>query len=306
MRSLKERVYGWKEFVTEWWKSKGSRLLLRSSGPVFGALTALTSAASFGKLPFVASTWQKNSLSFYGWFSISFFLVFYIIALNRDVEKGVLVEYLQERIDDLQAENARLEEINEQTIESISEYAKGYILDISESLKFGEDRDTKDRITIYSHDEEEEVFAPTERYSRDPVLNKRGRGLYQDDEGCIAEAWRNEEWFIADSPNSDEEAFPDPTVDRQEYIDRSEDYGLSPEQVKRMRMKSRLYYGRAIRGVRNAEPLAVIIVESTDPSRWSREELRTVFEERSVSLTEFVNRIGPLMPDVSNTKRRGF
>jgi hypothetical protein len=306
MGSVKEALNDWKESISEWWKSKGSKFLLRSSGPVFGLLTALTSAASFGKLPYIGAAWQKNSLSFYGWCSISLFLVFYIIALNRDVEKGMLVEYLQDRVDELQKEKTRLEDLNEQKIESISEYAKGYILDISESLEFGEENDTKDRITIYSHDETEEVFAPIERYSRDPVLSKRGRGLYPDDEGCIAKAYRDDEWFIADCPDSDEEAFPNPENDQDEYIRRSEQYGLDSNQVDRMRMKSRLYYGRAIRGMRNAKPIAVIIVESTNPSRWSREKLNSVFEERSVSLTEFVSRIGPLMPDVSNTKNRGF
>jgi hypothetical protein len=81
---------------------------------------------------------------------------------------------------------------------------------------------------------------------------------------------------------------------------------MDPEVARDLSMQSRLYYGRVITGELDADQIAVVIIESTVPDRWSREELDQVFDARETNLSEFVNRIEPIMPDVSATSDKGF
>ena len=126
----------------------------------------------------------------------------------------------------------------------------------------------------------------------------KGGGVYPDDQGCIGRAWRRGEWLIADVDGADDDAFPDPELNPGGYLDRCTDYGFDADTLDELRMKSRFYYGRVVRKRHDENPVAVIIVESTQPARWSREDLQRVFDSRSESLRDFVRRIGPLMPGV--------
>ena len=291
--------------VFEWWEKKGRKYFLKGTGALLGVLTFITSSASFGKIPtfIVSNDLQKGTLSDYGWIAISFILCFYLYNLILDVNKQKLISHLQGEIGELKIENKRLEEENQEKIEAIEKYAKGFAVSLAESLEF----ENTDRVTVYSHEDDLEddqgAFVPVVRYSQDPVYNSKGRGVYAGEEGCISRTWRNEKWFAADRPDADEDAFPD---EEDEFVQRCVSQGMDPDEARGLSMKSRLYYGRVITGELDADQIAVVIIESTDPERWSLDELDQVFEAREINLSEFVNRIEPIMPDISATSNKGF
>jgi len=78
--------------------------------------------------------------------------------------------------------------------------------------------------------------------------------------------------------------------------------------VRAFNMKSRLYYGYRIMDVINRNPLAVIIVESTDLSRYSKDELHKVFtlSNRALFISRLIEKIYPCLPKLQNAKEEGF
>lgn len=174
-------------------------------------------------------------------------------------------------------------------------YVNNCATDWAMQLGFGSNGGNRERITIYAHDSRG-YFTAFARYSANPEYKRKSRGQYEFDSGCIGAAWRDSWYFKRD--------YPDPQ-DAAAWIARCRRDGLKHEVAAKIRMKSRLYCGFRIDSIRR-EPLAVVVVESTDPDRYSEDELRTFFNDSIETMRAAVEHFAPSLPRVAMAREAGF
>lgn len=138
------------------------------------------------------------------------------------------------------------------------------------------------------------------RYSQNPEYCRKGRVIYPADQGIINTAWTGGEDFI--------ENLPDPVVELENYLSiLKEQYHISKKTSRSFSMKCRCYYGYAIRDVRQKTRIAVIVIESTRLGIINPDQIRSVLlggEERRIS--EILEKIKPVIPDINTAIREGF
>jgi hypothetical protein len=174
---------------------------------------------------------------------------------------------------------------------------EGYLFSLAKGpLKFANDPGSFERITLYVHDSGDR-FIPIGRFSFHPEYAKRGRLSYPEREGCIARTWENGSHFAND--------YPDPEMDLPGYYSRCMDDDISEESINEIGMKSRLYYGYSISDTQGKKSIAVIIVEATNPHRYTKEALTSIFK-RERYLSEITERLSPWMPSYEEAKEKGF
>lgn len=202
---------------------------------------------------------------------------------------------LESRIEDL-------EELTEGLLQDVEALTSGYLLTLAKGpLGFRQGSDSE-RITMYTHDQGDNggSFIPFGRFSYNPVFGRKNRDRYPADQGCIAKAWLHGSHFDND--------FPDPIADMSGYKDKCKrEYNILPRVVTQLTMKSRLYYACRIMDSGNAKPLAVVVIEATDPKRYTQEELKVIFEDNEREyMTRLVEVLGPRLPKISETREKGF
>lgn len=173
-------------------------------------------------------------------------------------------------------------EYREKTQRDLSEMCRHLLICIAADLKLT----VNERISIYKHDASS--FLLLARWSENNLFCQPGRTSYPDNVGVISEAWRLGEAYHS--------ALPDPKAKRGEtaYYRRQNEMGITVDIVQNLKMKSRSYWGLAIREPRGVEKIAVVIVESTGPSLPNREELRRAVEGQSKLIAQFVEKMTPL------------
>jgi len=96
------------------------------------------------------------------------------------------------------------------------------------------------------------------RYSKRPEFKRRGRSIYSDKEGCIADAWNKGSALI--------ENLPCPETAEQAYLDQHKNvWKIDKGIAKKFSMKSRSYFAVAIEDD-GGNRIAVIVFESIIPS----------------------------------------
>lgn len=154
-----------------------------------------------------------------------------------------------------------------------------------------------DRVTVYSHDGSK--FVMLGRYAEDPNLNGRGRGIQQDDQGCVGRAWRDGEAYIA--------TLPDPVTDADAYYQTIEaNWGMSQQVCQALRMKSRSYAAFRI-GRPRLPPRAVIVFESTRANAFKMKDLRSEIRDyEEARLLGFLEANRETEPAPSVAREAGF
>lgn len=198
-------------------------------------------------------------------------------------------EGYRKRIEDLEQEKARLTSASRELLDRyLGVLANG-------QLKF----DHNDRISLYVHNGDSE-FTRAARYSPNANFKKSGRLSYPDDEGCIGNAWNQRAFFDDD--------FPDPEIEYEAFIARHVKDGLSEDAARSMSMKSRCLGAYTIMDVGGHASRAVVVVESIEPKRFSKEMLDGLFLNSDAAryLSEFLDIFEEQMPDISSATRGGF
>jgi hypothetical protein len=217
-----------------------------------------------------------------------------IKKLTPILDKDEQIEILQTRITELSEENNDWVDVCYETIDALlHSLATG-------PLKFGEKGANTERISLYIHDAGCQKFIQLGRVSYNPEFGKLGKRLYSDNEGCLGLTWNNGEGFS--------DHYSNPETDLDTYLERMKRENINKTIVRAFNMKSRLYYGYRVMDVIDRNPLAVIIVESTDPSRYSKDELHKVFtlSNRALFISRFIEKIYPCLPKLQNAKEEGF
>lgn len=228
---------------------------------------------------------------------VGVFLLLFAIA-------GVIVltltaERRQQRITDLLEENRQLRSMVEGLGSGLFSIADMEIREAAGHLAFGDIESQAERITIYAHDPREQCFIEIARFSENPVYKKKStnRVTYPDAQGCISLAWQRGIYFAKD--------YPDPVQDLEGWVGRCGRDGVPDELARRFNMKSRLYFGFRVNAL-DREPLAVVIVESTDPDRYTEEDLRDFFGWWGDQLRARIEPFRKNLPKLSVARTQGY
>jgi hypothetical protein len=179
---------------------------------------------------------------------------------------------------------------------SLWSYSRNLLTSVSDSLGFGvhEGKHT-DRISIYAYDPESKSFTAFGRYCSDPNLdNVKSGNSYACTYGCIGEAW-SKSWSY----------FPDYPEDEEAWIQRSVDNGVPRKVAKAIRMRSRFYCGKRVDTLEH-EPLAVIVVESTGPERYTEDEMKEFFDAFAESVREPLKHFKPTFPNPGKARKLDY
>jgi hypothetical protein len=143
----------------------------------------------------------------------------------------------------------------------------GFLRDLAYGdLGFGSRRTNTERLTMYLHNGEG-CFVPIVRVSSNPRFEVRGRDNIPDTEGCLGLAWEND-WHPVD--------LPDPVSYSERYVEEHQKLGVPADVVQNLTMKSRHYCGCTIWDRDHSKKLGVVIVESTDGSRWNDSDVQRI------------------------------
>lgn len=235
---------------------------------------------------------DNNVQSKVRWWSVAAFLAltaFYVIVLWKFFTRRT-------RASRLIARNAHLESRQAAWIQDVRTISRGYLLDLAGRLKFGSNG--TERASLYVHNLDE-VFYEIARFSFNPTFNSNGRKSYPQNEGCIGRAWQYGHHFC--------NSFPDPVVDLDGYALKSKEYKISKGVAEKLRMKSRMYFAWRILDRPKERPLAVLVIESTDPLKFSENELLELFQkDEGRYLSDLIEAILPQIPDERLARERGM
>lgn len=183
-------------------------------------------------------------------------------------------------------------------IENAQAVCDGYLQDLARGpLEFGSKRENSERITLYIHDSEKH-FQPVGRFSFNQAFIRRGRARYPDSQGCIGAAWEHSWSFIQ---------LPDAKEDLERWISGCVELGVPKTTCEKLNMKSSLYCSCSIRDGEIPCPVAVIVVESTDPNRYDEDELKSVLtEDRQSYVARLVAMLRPWLGDLGLARKEGF
>jgi hypothetical protein len=177
----------------------------------------------------------------YNWIiSIVLFIIAWIQTNNNYKSK----KELNENISYLSYQNNTLKS----NLDAIPE---NMIKHLYKHLKLG----NNDRATVYRV-KDNEWFIPVGRFSENPLYKKSGRDKYPIDSGFIGKCWAEEEVRVQNLPNfyKNHERYIN-VVKQKCYIEE--------HTLKSLRMKSRSFYCKRLT-FNGDEPLAVVVIESTD------------------------------------------
>lgn len=213
--------------------------------------------------------------------------------------KAGLLTKERDRTVRLEGEVARLRGQLGLTNRTFTEHFEHELALLSDVLRFT----PTERVSVYKHETDrqngkvEEYFKLVSRYSPNPELRKRRRGVYPLDQGCIYEAWRKGE--------SHEEKAPDPTRKLDAWVKRQvEKWKIPAETCKLFRMKCRSLSAFALRSPRTGEHSAVIVLESVRPNVFQQETLRELMQgSYGKRIAKFIDNVEDYLPKLELARR---
>lgn len=203
---------------------------------------------------------------------------------------------LQEENEDLKQEcqkkDAKLEDVSkvgEMSYFSVFDDSLQLLLNFV--LKLTED----ERVSLYKHDGTQ--FVQIARYSKNPEYCKKGRSVYPDDQGCLSEAWRAGESFLATS---------DPQSQWDSYLADHLKKRIDEQTVRRFTMPSRTYSAFAINDATNSHKIAVLVFESVRTGTIQKEKLKPIMKTEGRRLAGLMELMKHHEPSPLLAKKSGF
>ncbi len=202
---------------------------------------------------------------------------------------------LKRQLNDSEASRIGLEDIVSQTSRDYFDLLRDQLSILANDVFRFTDRE---RISVYKHDGKE--FVMLGRYSKNPRFCQKGRGVYPDTEGCIAEAWNNGESMIED--------LPDPTLQPEEYAKRLKDeWHINKQVVRSFKMQSRSYVAIAIEDGRQTR-IAVVVFESTCANgTLAKDQIKLLLDSHEGKrIAQFLDRMRSLEPSPTYAHEEGY
>lgn len=166
---------------------------------------------------------------------------------------------LEEQLQFYKEENANLKESVNRWRNGLDDFFRNSLIFLYNSFDFNE----RDRVSIYKH--EEDQFVLMGRYSRNPKLNEKGRDAYPDNEGFIAEGWRNGSlcMVIQANPENNFDAYAEEVM---RYCN------IRKGTLSNISMWSRSYCINDIKAPVTQEKIGVIVLESLEYDRFGGDD----------------------------------
>jgi cell division protein FtsL len=155
---------------------------------------------------------------------------------------------------------------------------------------------TEERISLYKL--EMEVFSCIGRYSENETFRTKPNRLYPSNQGCISKVW---EIGLYENAN-----IPDPlNIDEWNQYN-IENYSFTVEELNKIRMKSRSYFGLRLKNAEHVT-IAVIIFESLSPSGLPFGKLKRFFKESEIAnLTNLIESLNSHIPSLTEANQEGY
>jgi hypothetical protein len=267
-------------------------LVLRWVSPLFTALTgifAFFATYDFSALVLRYPDWPGLfELLSSGFFDLGFF-----ISAPIAFAASLFVAKRQSTVKELIEDRDKYKEQTQRIGETVLVLFDGVLLNLSRKLKL--DADPSVRLSIYIHNESHSCFVPCGRFSSNPVLRKKGRTRFPDNEGCIAKAWQNGWHFDAKFPTAGES--------RNRY--NFKEYSIPILTSSRLKMIPHLIAAQRVQDFSH-RPVAVIVVESTRQDAFSEESVLAVLKEESVSMGKMMDDLRQHIPTPQEAESRGL
>ena len=212
-------------------------------------------------------------------------IIIFILALNKKIKEKSYKKLTSE----LTEANLQLDQVSE----NIYNMFDGVMLSLSQ--KFGFEKSTKARLSLYVNDDDKSRFVPCGRYSPDPVLRKKGRSSFSHGQGCIWKCWQNDFHFDNNMP-AGRVAF------RRHQL---KEYDIPEETCEILQMKPRLIAGKRIDDALDNE-LGVIIIEAKNPDTFTEDHIRRVFESSVEDLSRLILTLKDYIPIPSDAEEAGL
>ncbi|MEO0979390.1 MAG: hypothetical protein AAFY24_19140 [Pseudomonadota bacterium] len=156
-----------------------------------------------------------------------------------------------------------------------------------------------DRVSIYKHDADKNVFLLLGRYAVQHDYRRRNRYHYPTDKGVMGKAWFNGEHF--------ERKLPNPDQNFESYVQvNDEKYGISRETCDALTMKSTCLWAKRLSNEKKI-PFALVVVESVRRENLDSHKLADFFSgEKLTELENFLDSLAFMEPNLRLARERGF
>lgn len=208
-----------------------------------------------------------------------------VFAHIRTVKKSKSMLVYEKLLDEKSAKIQLLESTIEKYGEENYSLFKYVLISLSKSLNFN----GTDRVSIYK--KQKGTFQIMGRYSINPEFDKINRRYYPDNEGFIAQALRNGEFFVDGLPE-----FRD--GNKEEYYKKVMKLcSIEKDVLRSINMKSRNVYCKALTYAAGAERKAIIVFESTQVGKFTPVKINAALTTEEVKLVAFVEKLKFKLPD---------
>lgn len=200
-------------------------------------------------------------------------------------QHGLRSDLLAERAESarLLGENERLVENERFLNDSIREMIRTQLKRVvSDSLVIADATEPNVRLTVYVPTTDNQ-FQLLERYSPSPRFDGYRMFHKPADRGILGLVWKDGAFFI--------DRLPCPNSEKRPYAQFHRGTGLMSDEIERLQMRSRLYYGCLLTDSEK-EPLGVLLFESENPNHFDKDFLDSVFLDEQA--TEIARMLKPL------------
>ena len=232
---------------------------------------AIAGAASIIWGPFVAS---QTKPAIVGYIAL---VVGYVILQVYEIGRSPAVEEdYQAKIDSSERQKSEMENKLVEAEELLAQYTHNQDTILTALLRSVVEHDTLRKLLGWSETDRINLFYPKNkifdclaRYSVHPEFKKRGQLLTSLEEGYLAKAYLSTEGYFHIG------MLPCYDADKDLYEEQfSQTCGLPRDQVKKIRMKPRSILVCSIYDVRKENRMALCVLESQDPNKFSEDKIR--------------------------------
>jgi hypothetical protein len=224
---------------------------------------------------------------------LALFLVTIFCAIWGGLGSQLTVSLVTEKHRDILDENDQLkDEANSKHIDCYKLFSN-YLYTYFTKFKLS----SEERVSLYKLDMD--MFSCIGRYSDNEVFKSKPNRLYPKYQGCIAKAWENGSFQDTDAP--------DPVSNLEAWkLYNIEKYDFTNDQIDRIRMRSRAFYGIRLKDAQNVT-VAVLLFESLKVNGIPFGKIERYFKCHEIrNIVNLIESLGSHMPSLEEARSEGF
>lgn len=224
-------------------------------------------------------------IRFFAWIFLGISVILSVSAHCKTMMKSKSIASYENALEKQASKIQLLESTIEKYGEENYSLFKYVLVSLSKSLNFN----GTDRVSIYKR--QKGKFQIMGRYSINPEFDKINRRYYPDNEGFIAQALRNGEFFVDNLPE-----FRDGNKEEY-YRNVMKLCSIEKDVLRSINMKSRNVYCKALTDAAGTERKAIVVFESTQVGKFTPDKINAALVTEEVKLVAFVEKLKFKLPD---------